>query len=239
MTRALADDVATRRDLWLCLARAFAPPAGGDFHAAFTEDLPADLGAIAEEIGLNVAADLDGFTAATRGLTNALDMQRRYAALFVTPPGPVFMNTGVYMDEGFLGPSEADLNSWYARHGFERHAGFKDLNDHVAVQLEFIGLLYGKATDRALAGEHMEALAYAAEAERFIAAFPRRWITPFLQALEATCRQRGLSATFVHLAHIAWLALEQQLAAGATRHETESRDGGVHGCRPGRDRLPA
>jgi TorA maturation chaperone TorD len=219
MTRALADDIATRRDLWLCLARAFAPPAGGDFHAAFTEHLPADLGAIAEEIGLNVVADLDGIASAARELTDALEMQRLYAALFVTPPVPVFMNTGVYMDEGFLGPSEVDLNNWYARHGFERHAGFKDLNDHAAVQLEFIGLLYDKATDRALAGEHMEALAYSAEAERFIAAFPRRWITPFLQALEATCGERGLSDIFVHLTRILWLALEQQLAAGATRHE--------------------
>jgi TorA maturation chaperone TorD len=219
MTRALADDLAARRDFWLCLARAFAPPVGGDYHAAFTEHLPNDLAAIAEEIGLNVVADLDGFAAASHKLTDVLEIQRLYAALFLTPPVPVFMNTGVYMDDGFLGPSETSLNDWYARHGFERHAGFKDLNDHAAVQLEFIGLLYNKATDRAIAGEHMEALAYSAEAERFISAFPRRWITPFLLTLEATCSRRGLSEVFVCLTRIVWLALEQQLAAGATQHE--------------------
>lgn len=217
VTRALGDACAAKRDFWLCLARAFAPPAGGEFHTAFTSDLPSDLEAIAEEIGLNVAADLDRFREAAGGLTDALEIQQHYASFFVTPPVPVFMNTGVYLDNAFLGPSEIDINDWYARHGFERHAGFKDLNDHVAVQFEFVGLLYEKAADRAFGGNDMEALAFAAEAERFLAAFPRRWVTSFLSAIEGACSERRLNRAYAHLSRIAWLSIEHHLAGAEVK----------------------
>jgi TorA maturation chaperone TorD len=221
MARHQGEQYASQSDFWLCLARAFAPPAAGDYHRAFTEDLPSDLDAIALEIGLNVTKELEGFSVAARFLPDALELQRLYAALFVTPPVPVIMNTAVYLDHAFLGPSENDLSDWYARHGFERHPEFRDLNDHVAVQFEFIGLLYRKAADRAFAGEEMEALAFATEAERFMPQHPKRWITAFLGTLEAACAERQLNIVYVHLTRIAWHAIEHHLQASAVRFEVD------------------
>jgi TorA maturation chaperone TorD len=221
MTRHQGEQYASRRDFWLCLARAFAPPAAGDYCRAFKEDLPSDLDAIALEVGLNIRSELDGLAAAARLLPDALELQRLYASLFVTPPVPVFMNTAVYQDSAFLGPSENDLNDWYARHGFERHKEFRDLNDHVAVQMEFIGLLYQKAADRAFSGQDMEGLAFATEAERFLSQYPKRWVTAFLGALETTCVERGANGVYTHLARIAWHAVEHHLENSAVRFEVD------------------
>jgi TorA maturation chaperone TorD len=220
MTISQGEHYSAKRDLWLCLARAFAPPKSDlEFYSAFVEDLPQDLSAIAEEIGLNIGEEVESLRKAVRNIKDALEIQRIYSALFVTPPVPVFMNTAIYMDGAFLGPTELDIQSWYAKHGFERHAEFRDLNDHAAVQFEFVGLLCQKAADRAFANDDVEAVAFATEAERFLNAFPRRWITAFLSGLENICSEHELNDTYVHLARIAWLAIENSLATGTARHE--------------------
>lgn len=219
MTTSRGEDHAARRDLWLCLARALAPPAAGRFLDAFQTDLPRDLDAIAGEIGLEIRTEIDAFTAAARRLPDALELQRVYARLFVTPPVPVFMNTGIYLDGAFLGPSELDINGWYARHGFERHPEFRDLNDHAAVQLEFVAILYEKAMQSVLAGDDMQGLAYATEAERFLVAYPRRWATAFLAGLERATLELGLNGAYTHLARILWHAIEQQTRTSAAHLE--------------------
>lgn len=236
MTRSLGERFASKRDLWLCLARAFAPPVGDDYHAAFVRHLPDDLATICEEVGLNVVAELDGFVAAARQLPDTLEIQRSYAALFLTPPAPVFMNTAIYLDGAFLGPSEIDLNAWYALHGYDRHTEFRDLNDHAAVQIEFVALLYDKAVAAALANDDMEALAYAVEAERFLNAFPKRWMTAFLQAVVQTISHHEKGAVYLHLAKIAWLAIEHSLADSPVRSESAAGaafpDGSSRGLGP-------
>lgn len=236
MTRSLGERFASKRDLWLCLARAFAPPVGDDYHAAFVRHLPDDLAAICEEVGLNVAAELDGFVAAARQLPDKLEIQRSYAALFLTPPTPVFMNTAIYLDGAFLGPSEIDLNAWYARHGYERHAEFRDLNDHAAVQFEFVALLFDKAATAALANDDMEAFAYGTEAERFLAAFPKRWMTAFLQALVQATSGHEMGKVYLHLAKIAWFATEQSVAESPMQSEIAAEatfpDGSSRGMGP-------
>ena len=236
MTKSLGERYASKRDLWLCLARAFAPPAGGDYHAAFVQDLPDDLAAIGEEIGLNIVSELDNFAGAARQLPDGLEIQRSYAALFVTPPAPVFMNTAIYLDGVFLGQNEIDLNTLYARHGYEQHAEFHDLNDHAAVQFEFVALLFNKAATAALANEDMEALPYAAEAERFLNAFPKHWMTAFLQGLAQAVLRHDRGGVYLHLAKIAWLAIEQSLAESPAQSElaavTTFPDGSSRGLGP-------
>ncbi|MDZ7668877.1 MAG: molecular chaperone TorD family protein [Gammaproteobacteria bacterium] len=197
----------SKRDFWLCLARAFAPPGGADYLTAFTADLPGDLEAIAEEIGLVLSAEVRDFAAAARQLNGPIELQKLYASLFLTPPTPVMANTCVYIDGGLMGQSEQGLQEAYARHGFERHKHFRDLNDTVGVQSDFLALLYDKAGIRAKAGDDIEARAYLTEAESFVAAYPCRWISPFLHDLENVCREHALNPVYVHLARMLWLAV--------------------------------
>lgn len=199
----------SKRDFWLCLARAFAPPGTGeDFLRAFQVDLPDDLAAIGDELGLHLAAELADFRAAAAQISDPLELQKLYAALFLTPPTPVMVNTCFYIDGGLQGASEQALEKAYATHGFTRHAHFRDLNDTVGVQADFLALLFEQAGAKAKAGEDIDARAYLAQADQIIADYPCRWITPFLRDLEVVSRDHGLNAVYAHLARVIWLAVE-------------------------------
>ncbi len=219
MTRQLAATAHARRDFWLCLARAFAPPAGGDYHTAFAEDLPADLEAIAAEIGLELGAQIAAFRDAAAQAEDAQALQKLYAGLFLTPPAPVMINAGYYIDGGLMGATEKALNEWYGLHGFARHEHFRDLSDTVAVQCEFLSLLYDKAGTAAEADEDLEAMAYVGEAERFLAEYPRHWVTPMLRELEGAVERRGVTPAYAHLLRVLWLAVEEAVTRAGSRIE--------------------
>jgi hypothetical protein len=118
-----------------------------------------------------------------------------------------------------MGASELGLQEFDSRHGFERHKDFRDLNDTVGVQCEFLSLLYDRAGARALADDDIGAVAYLAEAERFLATYPRRWITPFLRDIEHAARDRGTNPVYAHLARMLWLAVEAALEGSDVRLE--------------------
>jgi len=204
----------SKRDFWLCMARAFAPPATGtDYLEAFQNALPDDLEAIADEIGLHLGAEIADLRSAAAALSDPMELQKLYAALFLTPPTPVMINTGFYLDGGIMGDSEAGMSDAYAHHGFERHQHFRDLNDTPGVQAEFLALLFEKAGEKARAGDDIEARAHLAQAEAFLSDFVCRWITPFLRDLEAVSRDHGVNAVYAHLSRLVWLAAEGSVAA--------------------------
>jgi TorA maturation chaperone TorD len=203
-----------RRDFWLCLARAFAPPATGpDYLRAFQSDLPDDLDAIAEEMGLAIGAEIRSLKEVAARIAEPLELRKLYAALFLTPPTPVMLNACFYMDGGLKGAAEQALDEIYARHGFQRNSHFRDLNDTVGVQAEFLALLYDRAGDKAKAGEDIDARAYLSQAEAFVAEYPCRWITPFLRDLEAASRDQGVNPVYAYLARMIWLSVEGSVAA--------------------------
>lgn len=213
MPNATAATSYSKRDFWLCLARAFAPPGTAeDYLRAFQTDLPDDLASIAEEIGLQLGAEIADFRKAAAQLADPLDLQKHYAALFLTPPTPVMVNTCFYIDVGMQGASEQALEKAYAAHGFKRHQHFRDLNDTVGVQADFLALLYERAGQKAEAGEDIDARAYLAQADQIIADYPCRWITPFLRDLENVSRAHGLNPVYAHLARMIWLAVEGSVA---------------------------
>lgn len=215
MTASLAADSRSRRDLWLCLARAFGRPEGEGFHEVFVDSLADDLAAIAEEIGLVVAEGIAALRHDAARIGTPLELLRLYSKLFVAPPTPVMLNAGCYLDGGKTGQVEQELRALYARHGVRKSEQLRDFHDALPIQLEFLSFLYGRAGDHAAAGENMEAKAYVSEAEAFVARYPARWVTPFLRDLETACTEDSLNRVYEHLGRILWLAVEQ-LRTGAT-----------------------
>jgi TorA maturation chaperone TorD len=212
MTDNLARQAYSRRDFWLCLARAFARPEGEGYFEAFTDGLADDLAAISEEIGLVVAEDIAALRRNSAEFATPLDLLRLHSKLFVAPPTPVMLSAGFYMDGGKTGQIEQELRALMARHGVQKSEGLRDFHDTVPIQAEFLAFLYGRAGDHAASGESMEARAYTTEAEDFIARYPTRWITPFLADLERACAEDGLNRVYERLARILWLAVEQARA---------------------------
>ena len=217
MTDNLAAQSYSRRDFWLCLARAFSQPQDDTFHDVFTGSLADDLEAICEEIALVVGADIAALRRDACAIGAPIDLLRLYSKLFLTPPAPVMLNAGFYMEGGKTGQIEQELRAIMARHGLQKSEALRDFHDTVPIQLEFLAFLHARAGDHAAAGKDIEARAYVSEAEAFITRYPARWITPFLRDLEKACTEHGLNRAYEHLGRILWLGIEQ--ARGATKPE--------------------
>lgn len=162
-------------DLFLTLAAAFTAPPARMSASDWSVPLAADL----EELG--DALDLDT-AAAARTLRSLADERGAdeswlvdYSRLFLVPPVPVTLNTGIYL-EGSLGGSSAQMmQQCYGVAGFAVRETFRDLPDHVAIQLEFVAALLQRAEAADDDARDM--------AREFIDAFIVHWVEP----LHAAC----------------------------------------------------
>lgn len=203
---------ATRAAFFLTIARAFAPPREPAVAAAFRHDLPLDLEEMAGELGYDIGAAAALLREAAAGIEGPDTLLRLYSSLFLTPPTPVHLNAAIYLDGAVLGNAAFEIEQWYARHGYVRTADFHDLPDHVTAELEFVFLLFNRAAEAMVADESMQALALAAEARRFLAAFPSRWIGELRSGLEATSRERGWPPVYAALAQALEAGLRAEIA---------------------------
>ncbi|MBI3575215.1 MAG: molecular chaperone TorD family protein [Gammaproteobacteria bacterium] len=210
-------ELTRRAEFYLCLARAFLPPRTDDDHRALAVYLADDLADLAGEIGYPISEPLAQLRAAFGALPEPLALLQLYSKLFLTPPAPVALNTGRYLDGAVMGGSVQAVADWYRRHGLERTESFHDLPDHVTLQLEFVARLFAGAAVAHRAGDDPEARRLEAEARAFFGAFAARWLPGFCAALERTHAKHRLPAPYLHLAHILCAAVECDTAVGAPR----------------------
>lgn len=162
-------------DLFLTLAAAFTAPPARMSGSDWSLPLAADLEELGAALGLDTAAAARTLRAlaAERGTDEPWLID--YSRLFLVPPVPITLNTGMYLEGSIGGSSAQMLQQCYGTAGFAMQESFRDLPDHVAVQLEFIAALL----QRAEAGDDV-ALDMARE---FIDAFIVHWVEP----LHAAC----------------------------------------------------
>ncbi len=216
MSRAITgNDV--RADFFLTLAGAFAPPVEESMQKAFLELLPEDLAEMSGELGYPVADAIAELENSLRALTAPLELLKLYAGLFLTPPAPVHLSSAIYLDGSLRGGSEYEMRQWFARHGLSASAVSGRSADHVENNLHFAAALFGRAQASINNGDAMDGLALAAEARRFLAAYPRRWLAPMRTACARACAERGLPTTYVHLLEILAGALESEIVHDAAR----------------------
>ncbi|MEX0695999.1 MAG: molecular chaperone TorD family protein [Dongiaceae bacterium] len=209
-----------RGEFFLCIARALAVPDPDGAYNAFTRYLADDLAELGRELGYRIDDEIAALRASLNGMPDGLALLQLYAGLFLTPPVPVHLNAVVYLDDAVLGGSEFAMQQLYARHGLARRDDFRDLPGHVTAQLEFVSELFGRAAERMRAAAAMDALAHAAEARRFLAAFPHRWLPPMQAALARACRDRSLATPYLHLINVLRNAIEAEIAQDA-RHSAD------------------
>jgi TorA maturation chaperone TorD len=180
-----------------------------------------DMAFMAAGIGLWLDAEAEAFAAACADLDDPQALLPLYAGLFLTPPAPVHLETAVYLDGALMGGSEFEMGQWYARHGLA-HTGNRRLADGVSVNLDFAGELFRRAASAARSPEPLDGLALAAEARRFLAAYPRLWLPPFRRALARTVTERGLNPAYARLADCLVAVVEPELLTEASRSATEA-----------------
>lgn len=180
-------------DLYACLAQAFLPP-------AYTLERTTWLSALADDL-----AELDCVLAL--GLDEAIAVLRQYSArgegdawlveysrLFVVPPVPVSLNTGVYLEGGLSGHSAQMLRQCYMQAGYAPDEQFRDLPDHVAMQLEFLSLLYQRAADGDIEAQAL--------ADDFMRAFVAGWASALRLACERQVEKHDAAQVFAALAWV-------------------------------------
>lgn len=197
---AAAREAGALAELFLTLAAAFVPPPAEMPAREWCSALAADLEELGEAAAIDTAEAVARLHESAAAAPDAPWLVE-YSGLFLVPPVRVTLNTGVYLEGGLAGVSAQMLARCYAAAGLERSERFRDLPDHVAIQLEFLGALL----ERASRGD-AEAAAMAAE---FVASFVDHWAEPL--------RDACLRAAAVAPAGHAFAALADLARAGAER----------------------
>ena len=113
---------------------------------------------------------------------NAEELAVEHARLFVGPQRVIAPPYGsVYVEEGrrVMGESTLDALRIYEKAGLRLDADFKELPDHVAVELEFAYYVTSRGVRAAEAGDAEEARIYESARETFLDRHLRRWVAPF------------------------------------------------------------
>lgn len=165
-------------DAFRLLAACFYPPAQALWLEA---DLLANLAGLLER-ACPPAAPPARAMQATLPPPGTEGLLVEYARLFVGPQRVLAPPYGsVYLEEGrrVMGDSTLEALQAYREAGLRLDADFKELPDHVAVELEFVAFLAAQAAAARAAGEGPEADRRRAAREAFLDRHLRRWAPAF------------------------------------------------------------
>jgi TorA maturation chaperone TorD len=188
-------------DLFALLAAAFATPPATLTARAWCESLAEDLGDVGAEIELETASARSELRRVACGALGAEPWLVEYSRLFLVPPVHVTLNTGMYLEGGLAGVSAQMIAQCYATAGFAQREDFRDLPDHVAIQLEFLAALLERH-----AGGDGDALAMARE---FSDGFVAHWVGPLQSACAKAGEDRPAAAVYAELAAVLRGALDR------------------------------
>lgn len=203
-----------RAEFYLCLSRAFLTPDSEEVSLALREALADDLEELGGLLGYDFAAYVEAYRVAVAAIPDAPSMLQTYSSLFLAPPRRVSINTGAYLDGAVNGGTVLAMEEAYGSAGLQRDETFRDLSDHLAVQLEFVA-------SRWMAGDDDGA-------GRFLA----RFVKPALPAFIADMAGCGGGNPWLHLGRMLEAAVacdarailpiapsRQQRAISKARHE--------------------
>ncbi len=111
-----------------------------------------------------------------------------YTRLFLGPAGILAKPYGsVWLEESTTLMSETSLAvaELYREGGFDMDEGFRELPDHIAVELEFLYLLTFRENEACLAEDAEQLQASTALKQRFLNQHIGRWVAPFTEAVDA------------------------------------------------------
>lgn len=206
-----ADELQSRAELYLCLARAFLTPDSNDIWHGLRDALADDLDELGQLLKHEITTPIADYRAAIAAIPDHATLLQTYSALFLAPPRRISINTGTYLDGAMNGGSVLAMEEAYRRGGVERSENFLDLADHLSVQLEFVAY-------RFMAG--MEAAEATHEAEEFLATFVARWLPPFIADLE---RESDGANPWLHLTRLLSVVAAHDVRAAAIALPEPSR----------------
>ncbi|HEX5802923.1 MAG TPA: molecular chaperone TorD family protein [Azospira sp.] len=194
------EQLQSRGEFYLCLARAFLTPGDDESWRGLRDALADDLDELGEELDLAIGPLLADYRAAIAAVPDRAGLLQIYSSLFLAPPRAVGLNTGSYLDGAMNGGSVLAMEAAYRSGGLERSGDFRDLADHLSLQLEFVASRY-----LARLG-WIDAIAADGDAECFLG----RFVAPALPAFVADLERAGVQPN-------PWLPLARVLQAAVVR----------------------
>lgn len=196
-------------DFYLCLARAFLVPQTAETFDAMQRFLAEDLADLNDSLDYPIVeelAHLQRALAETPGHDTLLGI---YSQLFLNPGTRVPINTGIYFDGAIMGGTVARMEECYRSNGMEKSDTFRDLADHVAVQLEFVAHLFSRAAEKAGALDSMTI-----QGSDFLHLFVAAWAPYMRSEVEQASRSLSLPTNpYLPLLRIIEIAAEVDAAA--------------------------
>ncbi len=115
------------------------------------------------------------------------DLATEYASLFLNVGRyPVFPFESVYTSEGRLLMQEArdEVLSEYRKEGLDKIGEFKEPEDHIAIELEFMSYLCQKTIDSVERGDNKAAIMYSKKQRDFLDKHLMVWVPAFCDDLD-------------------------------------------------------
>jgi len=201
-----------RADFYLMLARSFLTPATAEHYQAMSDLLADDLADLDQTLAYGIGPQLDALRSAFAKLSSHEELLVEYSRMFLQPPREAPLNVCYPLDGAMMGGTVSEIEDFYRKFGIERGDHFKDLPDHVSVQLEFISYLYGLAAEELANGKPDTEAEKAAR--HFLHEFVSRWVPHFEAGIEKAGRKLKLKANpYLPLARILSIA---------TKHDAEA-----------------
>lgn len=191
-------------ELFLCLGRAFLPPAQADFRRALAGDLIEDLRGLNTDVGFTDEATLAAFESALSTIdTDAEELLVLYSRLFLSPPTPACLNAGLHLDGTIMGNSVLEMEQLYQKYALAKDSEFRDLPDHLALQLQFLGYLLALSLEPDAPQDTL------ADARGFIFRHLSGWIPALVQQCRRAEQAQGLPPVYGNLAAMTADALKR------------------------------
>jgi TorA maturation chaperone TorD len=201
-----------RADFYLMLARAFLAPMEAAHFEAMTGMLAEDLADLDASLEYRIELQLEALRVAMSKLSSHEELLVEYSQMFLQPPREAVLNVCFPLDGAMMGGTVTEIEDFYRHYGVERGDHFKDLPDHVSVQLEFISYLYGRAAEGIKSGELDTESEKAAG--HFLHQFVSRWVPHLELGIEKAGKKLKLKANpYLPLVRILAIATEHDAAA--------------------------
>ena len=213
-TPVLADEALARQELCRFLAGCYYEP-GPEFAE---ERLFESIAAAAQRISPELAGHAQRLAAAFAA-ADLQDLLVDYTRLFLGAPQALakpYASVWLTDDPELMQESVVELQKLYAQGGFAMDEDFRDLPDHVAVELEFLYLLNFQQNQAQASGDEQSMQALAVLRTAFLAGHLGRWLGPFILAVHDHAQSEFYRelAEFTEL----FVRLEGQRQDGVTRH---------------------
>lgn len=211
-----------RSEFYLTLAQSFLTPQTEEHYRAMVDYLADDLADLDRSLTYGIETQLDALRAAMSRLSSHEELLVEYSRMFLQPPHEAALNVCCPLDGAMMGGTVSEIETFYRNYGVERGDHFKDLPDHVSVQLEFVSYLFGRAA------EGMENGKPDTDAEKaaghFLYQFVSRWIPHFEAGIEKAGRNLKLKANpYLPLARILSTATNRDAAVNPDWVKTKKR----------------